>query len=199
VINKIEGKRVNAREDLKLWTPKLRRYAHALLGPSLSANPAADDLVHSTLHRTLKMGAAAFGSDLGFQLYRLLTELHRDNLRASEYLASQPPGGTPIYAESPLRHGNAGQSSGAVDKIVCFEPQRDRLLDALRSLKLDEKEAYLLVVLEEMSYARAARILRISKTALVARLMRARAALSAVDICPPKPKSHRPSYLHVVK
>lgn len=190
---------MNAREDLKLWTPKLRRYAHALLGPSLSANSAADDLVHTTLHRTLKMGAAAFRSDLGFHLYRLLTQLHRDGLRASEYLTSQPPCGTPIYAESPLRHGNARQSSGAVDKIVCFEPQRDRLLDALRSLKLDEKEAYLLVVLEEMSYTQAARILRISKTALVARLMRARATLSAADICPPKTKSYRPSYLHVVK
>jgi DNA-directed RNA polymerase specialized sigma24 family protein len=125
--------------------------------------------------------------------------LHRNALSSGDLSTSRSPENENIYAESPLRHGNAGPNSSPFEKKVHFEPQHDRLLNALKSLKLDEKEAYLLVVLEEMSYAQAARVLRISKTALLVRLMRARTALSATDLCPPKAKPSRPSHLHVVK
>jgi RNA polymerase sigma-70 factor (ECF subfamily) len=59
----------------------------------------------------------------------------------------------------------------------------------------------LLIVLEGFSYAQAARILKISRTVLVMRLARARAALSEIPApkTPACPAKARPSYLRVVK
>jgi RNA polymerase sigma-70 factor (ECF subfamily) len=71
---------------------------------------------------------------------------------------------------------------------------------ALLALPLEEREALLLVVLEGFSFAHAARILKISRTVLVMRLARARAALSEIaSETPSRPAKPRPSYLRVVK
>ena len=78
---------------------------------------------------------------------------------------------------------------------------RNNFAAALLALPLEEREALLLVVLEGFSFAQAARILKISRTALVMRLARARAALNeiAAPETPSRPVKTRPSYLRVVK
>ena len=82
---------------------------------------------------------------------------------------------------------------------------RSTFADTLLALSLEEREALLLVALEGFTHAQAARILKISRTILVARLARARAALGDIPAAefashPAKvPAKVFPSYLHVVK
>jgi RNA polymerase sigma-70 factor, ECF subfamily len=68
-------------------------------------------------------------------------------------------------------------------------------------LGLDEREALLLVALEGFDYGQAARILKISRSVLVGRLARARAALSeTVPVeSSGRPVKARPTYLQLVK
>jgi RNA polymerase sigma-70 factor, ECF subfamily len=95
---------------------------------------------------------------------------------------------------------SAGVPRAAGNLPVPASP-RDKFADALLALALEEREALLLVVLEGLSYAQAARILKISRTVLVMRLAFARAALSETPAAktPSRPAKARPSYLRVVK
>ena len=74
------GLTLNLREDLNALTPRLRRYARALLSGHPGGGERADDLVHATLLRA--MGARNVGnhSDLVVRLYATLTQLNRDTL-----------------------------------------------------------------------------------------------------------------------
>lgn len=80
-------------------------------------------------------------------------------------------------------------------------PSRDSLSGALLKLALEEREALLLVVLEGFSHAQAARILKISRTVFIARLVRARAALGEPATTAPtgRLKPALPSYLQLIK
>lgn len=186
------------RDDLNLCAPRLRRYARALVAGHPAPHKIADDLVHAVLLRTLEAGAALrlAGSDLHFHLYTLLTEWHRERLAAGRLDAK------PHIENARLEKGSfyAGGRRGAAKMQLTSTP-RDDFAAALLALALEEREALLLVVLEGFSYAQSARILKISRTVLVARLARARASLRdmpAADVA-----SHSanmlPPYLRVVK
>lgn len=176
------------RDDLNLCAPRLRRYARALVGGHPGPNEIADDLVQAILPRALKAGAASrlAGPDLHLHLYTLITEWHRERLG--------------VNAQMEKENFTAG-GARAAQKPPLFPPPRDKFAEALLSLALDEREALLLVVLEGFSYAQAARILKISRTVLVARLARARAALGEIPApeFASRPAKVLPSYLRLVK
>ena len=181
------------RDDLNLSASRLCRYARALVTGQPGPSEIADDLVHAVLLRTWETGTASrlAGRDLHLHLYALLTEWHRERLAAGRM------GGT-VHMEK--ENFSAGGPRAAGTMPVPASP-RNKFAAALLALPLEEREALLLVVLEGFSFAQAARILKISRTALVMRLARARAALNeiAAPETPSRPVKTRPSYLRVVK
>ena len=148
-------------------TPRLRRYARALVSGGPAPCDVSDSLVHATLMRAV--GARALGSaaDLPVRLFATVTQLHRD-------LA--PAAASEIAAGAGLR---------AVSNGAPAQAPLDRLAAALLALPLDDREALLLVTLEEFDHATAARILRISRPVLFERLTRARTMLGQVLDAPP--------------
>ncbi|HYP58478.1 MAG TPA: sigma factor-like helix-turn-helix DNA-binding protein [Beijerinckia sp.] len=179
---------MNARDGLNLWTPRLRRYARALVSGSPAPSESADDLVHRTLLRSLEAGSFGSNSDLGLHLYALLTQLHREALQTGVLGAHAALEGESRYARGPA----------ALEKKFSLPSHRDELTAALASMKLEDREALLLVTLEGLSYAQVSRILRISRAVVIIRLARARLALSQADLTQPT-KPRRPSYLRLVK
>ncbi len=156
------------RDDIRALTPQLRRYARALSTGSAAPSAAADEVVHATLVRAL--GARQIGSsaDLAVRLFATVTQLHRD-MAAAGRQAQAAGSNRPALV--------VGQSvgRGAADSPA----RQSRLATGLMSLPLEEREALLLVALEGFDHAEAARILRTSRSALLARLTNARTMLDA--------------------
>lgn len=153
------------RDDLNAITPRLRRYARALVTGRPGGSDRADDLVHATLMRALGSRNLGMPVDLLIRLYATLTQLHRD-----------------IEVKEETAHGAEANPALVADAGMARAPavvRQSRLTAGLMSLPLDDREALLLVALENFSHEEAARILRISRVTLVARLSRARAALEA--------------------
>ena len=142
--------------------PRLRRYARALTGD----RHAADDLVQDTLER----GWAKFalwrpGSRLDAWL---LTIMH--NVFVNQY-RSRPPAAEALddlYVEPAARASQA-------DRLEV------RDIDAaLAQLPPEQREVLLLVTLEEVSYAEAARVLGVPIGTVMSRLARGRDKLRAL-------------------
>ena len=159
---------MSLRDDLNLWTPRLRRYARALSSGTPGRIELSDDLVHTALLRVLRDEAAGPLGDLGIRLYGSVTDLHREHVRRMDL--------------------EQGRQSANGD----YEPARGRtapeswhraiappegVVAGLASMKLGDREALLLVALEQCGYGRATRILKISRVELILRLTRARLVL----------------------
>ena len=71
--------------------------------------------------------------------------------------------------------------------LAATGPRQPAVVQALADLPYEERASLLLVALEGFSYEAAARIADTSREAFVARLMRARAALSLLDLRPSAP------------
>lgn len=148
---------MSVRDELVLLTPRLRRYARALTQGSPAPNEMADELVHAAFMRILDCGLSERKPELLLQVFSLLTQINREeHARAS---------------------GNATGGNAADSEAISHGSQKG-LFAALGGLRLDEREALFLVVLEGFNYAQAARILHISRGALTTRLGRARARLA---------------------
>lgn len=182
---------MSLRDDLNLRAPRLRRYARALVAAHPGPSEIADDLVQTTLRRALEVGLPGRGFDLDIHLYSLITELHREALRAASLGSSAA-----FEKGSPYARG-----LHPAEKMPSLCSPRDKLSGALGGLKLEEREALLLIVLEGLSYARAARVLKISRPIVIARLSRARERLRETlrtETTAHKAKP-RPAYLRLVK
>lgn len=180
---------MSLRDELHLLAPRLRRFSRALVAGCAGPNESADDLVQTALFRTLKAGTPGRLADLSLHLYGLITELHREALHNAD-----------ICASAALEH-RGGQAGGARAADVPQQHSLDRLSRSLAGLKLEEREALLLVVLERFSYAQAARILKVSRPILISRLARARAGLGE-RLCATSPSpstKSRQSHLRLVK
>ena len=158
-------------EDFDRIDARLRRCARALVGASPLANAAADRLAENALRRFHELSPSASQRRREVEAYAFLVEASRIEPRAPALGAQRPAG-----AFGP---GSTAQSHDA-DKILA-EPA----LAALASLKPEEREALLLVVLEGFSYDEAAQILKISPQILAMRLLRARERL------PTEPRDRR--------
>ena len=180
---------MSLRDDLNLWTPRLRRYARALSSGTPGPIDLGDDLVHTALLRMIKDETASVGVDLGARLYASVTDLHREHVRRVD-----------------VEHGRRNASGD-------YEPARGRaspewrrvsappdgVVAGLSAMKLQDREALLLVALEQCGYARTTRILKISRTELILRLARARLVLGKALGLPTEVRGAPRGHLRVVK
>jgi RNA polymerase sigma-70 factor, ECF subfamily len=184
---------VTLRDELDLCAPQLYRFACALVAGQAGDCAQAGDLVRTILSSPLRgpIASRLTGDNLRIRLYSTLIEWHRYGLRR---------GGAGIKTHAELNKlqfakGNIGGSA-----TINASP-RDNFAAALLALGLEEREALLLVSMEGFTYAQAGRILKISRSVLVGRLARARAALSEIVGLENFARSAktRPSYLRLVK
>ncbi|MGA8171173.1 MAG: RNA polymerase subunit sigma-70 [Methylocystis sp.] len=145
-------------QNIEAATPALRRYARALCIGAGSA--AADELVQTAIEQ-----AAA-------------------KIRAKE--AGTSDAATARHcAYRVLTALGRDRSAGVSEPAPPSRPPA--VAQALAELSFDERASLLLVVLEGFSYDVGARIADAPREAFIARLMRARAALSSLDLRPHAP------------
>ncbi len=185
---------VNLRVDLNLIAPRLRRYARALVSAHPGPNEAADALVAAALRQVAGDGASLPPPDLEIEAYAALIELNREHVRAAEL--GGPSHGAGAWVKAGARGG-----AHPPERLPHIPASNDTLSSALLALKLEEREVLLLVALEGVAYARAARILKVSRAIVIARLARAREKLPAN--LQPQPASRgaraHPPHLRLVK
>ena len=138
--------------------PALRRYARVLTGDAW----AADDLVQDTLERACRKWLLwRSGSNLRAWLFTLMHHLYLNQRRGA------PP--SPALDIDTLHAGLAAPPSGTDDALD--------LERCLQRLPAEQRAVLLLVALEDMAYAEAARVLQIPVGTVMSRLARARARL----------------------
>ena len=139
--------------------PGLRRYARALTGDAW----AADDLVQDTLERACtKWQLWLAGTDLRAWLFTLMHNLYLNQRRTVQPTA----GATPL--------------DDVQSDLPAPDGEKDSMLDLARCLQRlpeDQRAVLLLVTLEDMSYAEAARALGVPIGTVMSRLSRARSRL----------------------
>ena len=182
---------MSCRDQINALTPRLRRYARALVAAHPAPNSLADDLVRAALQLMANTKRPWRWFDLEIRAYTALTDLHREFLRNSGFGA-----GTAFEKCHSCASGLVTTNVGAALTVP-----RDKLSSALSALALEDREALLLVVIEGFGYARAMRILKISRSVLITRLSRARGALSkSLNAQPPvRLSKSRPPHLRLVK
>ena len=163
--------------------PSLRRYARTFVRDA----SAADDLVQDTLERAIsRWHQRRSDGDTRTWLFTILHNLAVNHLRRAARRgrdlalddAGEPDVATPSTQEDALRH--------------------DDILAAVGQLPDDQRGVLLLVSIEDVSYAEAARILDIPIGTVMSRLARARARLLKLVEEQGLPVSDRP-YLRRVQ
>ncbi|UUX96260.1 RNA polymerase sigma factor [Aquabacterium sp. J223] len=140
--------------------PRLRRYARTLVYDPA----AADDLAQATLERALaRWRQFDAGRDLVVWLLCIAHNLHVDEHRRQSRWR-------PLEADE--ADALAHEPAPPVDVGLRLD-----LVAALRRLPDDQREALLLVVVEQMSYAEAAQVLGVAAGTVMSRVSRARAQL----------------------
>jgi len=139
--------------------PGLRRYARALTGDRW----AADDLVQDTLERACaKWQLWVAGSDLRAWLFTLMHNLYLNQRRSARVALSSMS----IDEMEDILEAPSSTGPDPLDISRC-----------LQRLPPDQRAVLLLVVLEDMSYQEAARMLAIPLGTVMSRLSRARSRL----------------------
>lgn len=148
-------------DELHTYIKSLRRYAMAL-----SRNPdEADDLVQECLKRALvylKDGREI--RDLRAYLFTILHNVHADEMTRRRKAGTQVP-----IEDTP---GVLAYPAPQHDQLACRELPR-----ALEQLPPEQREALVLVGLEEMTYRDAAGVLGVPVGTVMSRLSRGREAL----------------------
>src|ERR1700686_3653589 len=142
--------------------PSLRRYARTFVREPA----AADDLVQDTLERAIsRWHLRRSDADARTWLFTILHNLAVNHLRRTARRGR----------EIPL--DDAGESDVGVPSTQEDALRRDDILGAVGQLPDDQRSVLLLVSIEDVSYAEAARILNIPIGTVMSRLARARAQL----------------------
>ncbi|WP_248310263.1 sigma-70 family RNA polymerase sigma factor [Bosea sp. 117] len=163
--------------------PALRRYARALM----RERAAADDLVQDCLERAIsRWHQRRANDDARAWIFTILHNLAMTRLRRA---AQRPVHVTFDDAEAAKLSSAAPQEDGL--------RHRD-LLDALAQLPDEQRTVLLLVTVEELSYADAARVLDIPIGTVMSRLSRARERLARLMSVEPR-AIPSPPYLRSVK
>lgn len=150
------------RSPLPAWVPRLRRYARALTGD----RDDADDLVQDTLERALAKASLWRGvSDMRAWLFGIMHNLHADRVRRPKL--------SMVVMDDELPEVSVAATQG--DRLAVMDLQ-----SALAQLPIEQKEVLLLVALEDLSYADAARTLGIPMGTVMSRLSRGRERLRAL-------------------
>jgi len=146
--------------------PTLRRYARALTGNAW----AADDLVQDTLERACAKWALWRGGDLRAWLFTLMHHLYLNQQRPLARATLVPLDDAADLPAPP------GDNDTAADLQRC-----------LMRLPAEQRAVLLLVTLEDVAYADAARLLDIPVGTVMSRLSRARARLRELMDAAPAP------------
>ncbi len=148
-------------DEVEACVPSLRRFARALTHEA----DQADDLVQDCLERAIrKKRLWRPTGTVQSWLFRILVNLHRNDLRR----ARRRPVLVPIDGIAAEPQGEPAQPA----RLALAETQR-----ALQALPVDQREALLLVALEGLTYAEAAKVLGIPRGTLMSRISRARSTL----------------------
>ena len=151
-------------DEISATVPVLRRYARALTRDM----DRADDLVQDCLERAIrKRGLFRPTGPVRPWLFRMLLNLYRNSLRSERRRGAHVP--IELLAIEP------SLPAPQPGRIALGEMAR-----ALDRLSAEQREALLLVALDDMSYAEAAAALGIPVGTLMSRLGRARATLRAL-------------------
>lgn len=142
--------------------PRLRRFCHAMAG-----NPAdGDDLMQSTVERALAHGDQfQAGTRIDSWLYRIAQNLQIDQARAKG------------------RRGTAVPVEDAYDLVgddgegVYHRAELAAASRALAEVPDDQRAAFVLVVIEGLSYREAAETLEVPVGTIMSRIARARARI----------------------
>jgi RNA polymerase sigma-70 factor (ECF subfamily) len=146
------------RDALASHIPRLRRYARALVGD----RHQADDLVQDTLERALnKLHLWRPGSDMRAWLFAIMHNVFVNQVRARRHDADD-------LADEDL----IAAPAGSVDRLEIRDLQA-----ALLAIPAEQRAVVLLVGLEEMSYAEAAKSLGVPIGTVMSRLARGRERL----------------------
>jgi RNA polymerase sigma-70 factor (ECF subfamily) len=144
--------------------PRLRRYARSLMLDAYTA----DDLVQTTLERALAhWHQFDQRRDLVVWLIGIAHHAHLDELRRSARVHVVEPQAAQAHADA--RRVDPGNDLGL----------RIDLLAALRGLPIEQREALLLVAVEQFSYAECANLLHVPVGTVMSRISRGRVALRA--------------------
>jgi len=142
--------------------PALRRYARTFVRDA----GAADDLVQDTLERAIsRWHQRRSDGDARTWLFTILHNLAVNHLRRTARRGREVP------------LDDAGDSDVAVPSTQEDALRREDILGAVGQLPDDQRSVLLLVSLEDVSYAEAARVLDIPIGTVMSRLARARARL----------------------
>lgn len=152
---------MHTQQDIVAEIPRLRRYARALTGDSFRA----DDLVQDCIERALSRWPLWRPGNLRAWLFTIMHNVFVNQLRTAGRLDYRADEDLP---ESPTR---AEQEDGLMLRDL------DR---ALQQLPLEQREALLLVTLEELTYDEAARVLDVPVGTIMSRLFRAREKLRGI-------------------
>lgn len=152
---------MNILDEIEAAIPALRRYAHALMRDCA----AAEDLVQDCLERALARRSEWRGDgSVKAWMFRILLNRHRDLLR----LAPRPSHLVPVSElQRELSRPGGQDSHMALTEVRA----------AIGRLPEDQRRVLLLVALEGMTLAEAARALELPEGTVASRLGRARAAL----------------------
>lgn len=152
-------RKADSRHLIEAQIPALRRFAWAL-----ARDPVlADDLVQECLLRALgRWHLLRTGPELRAWLFKVLRNLHIDALRARARRGT-------VALELAPEPAAPGSPEGAMELA--------EVLAALWQLPVEQREALVLIGVEEFGYAEAAEILGVPLGTLMSRLARGRAAL----------------------
>lgn len=156
--------------------PALRRYARVLTGDAW----AADDLVQDTLERACnKWRLWAAGSDLRAWLFTVMHNLFANQVRRSVRQAQ----------------GSAVDIDDVAQELAAPDANLGQALDLQRCLLRlppDQRAVLLLVSVEDMSYAEAAKITGVPIGTVMSRLSRARYRLQELLNAPARSDGQQP-------
>lgn len=152
---------MSSRNAIVAEIPRLRRYARALAGDAVRA----DDLVQDTLERALSRFALWRPGNLRAWLFTIMHNVFVNQVKAVQPLAFP---GDEAMPDLPVRATQA-------DALELRDLSR-----ALHKLPPEQREVLLLVGLEEMAYAEAAKVLGVPVGTVMSRLSRGRERLRAL-------------------
>jgi RNA polymerase sigma-70 factor (ECF subfamily) len=176
------------RHQLLAAIPRLRRYARSL---EFDAS-AADDLVQTALERALThWHQFDQRRDMLVWAISIAHNAHIDERRRQARVSVVQPADADVLAHA--RSDRWGADAGSDVGL------RIDLLAALRSLPAEQREALLLVAVEQFSYAECAQALSIPIGTVMSRVSRGRAALrERLSGHSPKPATGAPALRRVV-
>lgn len=155
------------REEVDRISPRLRRFARALVSGELDARiETADTLVQETILRAVRSEKLIDPTGLTQWLFASLIDIHVTSQKRPAFVR-------------PGKSEPAPEALKGRDRNPHIDPA-GALGDALEGLATDDRAAFLLVCLESFSYVDAALIIRAPRPVLVQRLVRARNHLASV-------------------